>query len=210
MAAGGWATNAELINDVSRLGWIGDEVLDLSYGLGKFWSDWQPTFLTRNDLDPDKGDFSHDARMIPPEWLARFDTTVWDPPYRMSGRPDNVMGNRYGIDVPRSAKEIIDLLVAGTRSAVVCTRGEGTVLVKCQNTINGGRYIDQERFVIAAATGTSDDVELIGRFLLVTNPQKQPEDREQKTPRNNVSALLAFRRSRDAEASLFDIDWSKT
>ena len=35
-----WATNAEMIEDVARLGYLDGSVLDVTYGLGTFWKNW--------------------------------------------------------------------------------------------------------------------------------------------------------------------------
>lgn len=193
-------TNGQLMAAVDRLGWLGRDVLDLTYGLGKFWTEVEPVALLANDANPEKGTTSHDVLTpIPDLWALGFDSVVYDPPYRMSGKPDNAMGDRYGIDVARTRDQIIELLQVGTVFARGCTRPGGTFFVKCQNTQNSGRYINQEQIVIDAAMSSAfaPDVELLGRFLLITKPQKQPANREQRTPRNNVSALLAFRRHGD-------------
>lgn len=196
LSAGGWSTNAHLMADVAALGWVGPKVLDLTYGLGNFWTNHTPEDLTTNDLHPDKGEHSIDVTgTLPSEWDAAFHTVVYDPPYRMSGKPDNPMVDTYGLEEYRPAKEIERLLRFGTGFARACTMPGGIFLVKCQNQQSNGKYIDQERTVIDAACGRGDDTEMLGRFLLLTKVRSQPKGRTQRTPRNNVSALLAFGRS---------------
>ncbi len=195
LAAGGWKNNAELIAEVARLGWLDGRVLDLSYGLGKFWTEFRPDSLVANDLNPDKGDHHHDARNPPFEWHQSFDAVVWDPPYRMHGRPDTKMGHQYGIDVARTKDDILDLIGNGTVGASKCVAAGGWLHVKCQNMINGSTYIDQARYVIdtVAALG---DFEYRAPWYLMARPIPQPAGRRQLNPRNNVSQLLSFHRLR--------------
>ncbi len=50
-AAQKWPTNAHMIVDAARLGYLRKDwwTLDPTYGLGNFWTLWQPTwFVTRS------------------------------------------------------------------------------------------------------------------------------------------------------------------
>ena len=53
-AIGDRKSNAALIADCHRLGYLkaDDLVADVTYGLGRFWSDWAPDALLASDLDP--------------------------------------------------------------------------------------------------------------------------------------------------------------
>ena len=195
LAAANWANNAELVADVAKMGWLDGKVLDLTYGMGKFWSVFEPDALTKNDVNPDKGDHHYRAQQPPLKWVNSFDAVVFDPPYRMSGRPDSAMGSQYGIDVPRSKYELLGLLADGTRGAAACVKKGGWLHVKCQAQINGGKYVDQPRLVV-------DTVTELGTFTyrapwyLMSVPIPQPAGRRQLNPRNNVSVLLSFQRDR--------------
>lgn len=49
-----WPTNADLIADVAKLGYLDGPVLDTTYGEGTFWKMWRPNDLTACDIDPAK------------------------------------------------------------------------------------------------------------------------------------------------------------
>ncbi len=195
LAAGGWRNNAEMIADIARLGWIDSPVLDLTYGLGKFWDKHRPAELVANDLDPKRGDFTEDARQPPHQWWDRFQAVVYDPPYRLAGRRDQGFDDRYGLLEPTTRAEMLELIVRGSQGAARCTAVGGRCFVKCQAMINGGTYTDQPRIVQDAIEALPDEKFVLeGRFYLITRPRKQPAGRVQRTPRNNVSQLVAFRR----------------
>ena len=190
MSAGAWATNGAMFADIAKLGWFDGHVLDLSYGLGVFWNDFTPEHLVTNDIDPEKGAHSEDARRPPLTWYSRFDAVVWDPPFKMQGTPGEVMKGRYGIDEARTGKDTMDLVLRGAVGAAECARGGGRILVKCQNQICGGRYVDQVGRISQAMLRAGCKQGPI--FYLVSSPRPQPSDRRQVNPRNNVSQLVTF------------------
>lgn len=193
LSFGTWRTNAQLIADVARLGYVGPSVLDLSYGLGAFWTDWRPDKLVANDLNPDKGDHSIDVTGDPPdEWLERFDTTVWDGPYRMCGTPGHHQySDRYGIDRYLSIPERLDLLRAGVTFAAACTVDGGTVLVKCQDQVSSKRKIWQTITLVDHAAERG--LRFVDRFDLTSPRRAQPSGRQEHS-RSNTSQLLVFER----------------
>lgn len=190
MAAGQWSNNADMIADIGRLGWFDGDVLDLSFGLGVFWNQFKPGHLVTNDIEEGKGAHSEDARRPPLNWYGRFDAVVWDGPYKLQGRPGPVMEGRYGIDQKRTGDETMDLILRGSVGAAECAKKGGRVLVKCQNQICGGKYVDQVGRISAVmlrAGCTQGPV-----FYLVSSPRPQPSGRRQLNPRNNVSQLVTF------------------
>lgn len=193
-AAHPWPTNADLIADVARLGYIGENVLDLTYGRGLFWAKWAPGTLTANDIHPERGDHHHDATRPIREWRLQFDTVVYDPPYRMSGtRAGTDFDDRYGLDGPApTAANILEGIQAGTRTAARCTRPGGTILVKCQDQVCSGRKHWQTAHVTRAAEHTN--CTLIDRFDMIRPGRPQPAGRPQKHSRSNTSTLLVFRK----------------
>ena len=51
LAACAWPTNADLVVDLVRLGYLKpeDRVLDPTWGRGKWWTKWEPAELTKHD-----------------------------------------------------------------------------------------------------------------------------------------------------------------
>ena len=49
-----WSSNADLIADAAKLGYIYGEVLDCTYGYGTFWQKFRPAVLLGTDIDPTK------------------------------------------------------------------------------------------------------------------------------------------------------------
>jgi hypothetical protein len=190
-----WRDNADMIaTAVAPLGYIGADVLDLSYGLGNFWTDHRLSMLTANDVHPAKGDHSYSVYDDPPGcWVGRFATTVWDGPYKLSGRPAlGEFDERYGVDHYQAVESRMGLLRIGAIRAVECTRPGGTVLIKCQSQIVSGRRYNQieelTRVVEAAGARYADE------FHLTYRPRPQPPGRRQVHARSNSSCLLVFRK----------------
>lgn len=80
-----WTSNADLIADVARLGYLRQQsaILDPTYGYGTWWKNWQPDVLRRHDLDPAK---APDGAMDFTDLLyadGHFEAVVFDPPYKM-------------------------------------------------------------------------------------------------------------------------------
>lgn len=188
-----WPTNADLIADVAELGYIGERVLDLSYGRGVFWRKWKPKTLISNDIDTTTAaQHNHDVTVgMPLVWLDNFDTVVWDGPYRLSGKRDHPMDERYGTGGDyRSVKDTQTLLEAGVAQAFACTHEGGTVLVKAQNQVSGGKKRWQVRNLAVYAESCGGIQ--IDEFWMISSPRKQPPGRGQKTARSNASCLMVF------------------
>lgn len=185
-----WVTNADMVADLSLLGWFDGDVLDLTYGEGVFWKKFRPTSLTCNDLHPGKGDVSFD-------WsdpgsgvgaFRRWDVVVFDPPYKLQGTPSGVgSDDRYGVGVSRTVDEVVELHQRGCVTAQrLCVDG-GLVLVKTQPQRACNRFWDLSRIV----EDTFDDGWVLdSRCFMKHTP---PPQRTQKTPRNNLSQLIGFR-----------------
>lgn len=197
-----WSTNADMIADVARLGYLDGNVLDLSYGRGKFWTKHRPTFLTTNDLDPGKGDHHEDVTgPLRFDWYGRFDSVVWDGPYRLSGTRDDAkldgggadFDERYGIDGDyQPVSEVMGLLEAGVKTASRCVCKGGFVLVKCQNQVAGQKHFQAYRL---AAVGAEHGLVLVDEFIrMTTKARPQPKGRAQLRARSNYSTLLIMRR----------------
>lgn len=196
LAAQRWRTNAELVWDVSRLGYIGPSVLDMTCGEGGFWKLYHPDILFTNDLDPSHGAFHHhDFRNLPVEWSGQFDTVVFDPPYKMNGTPVLVdMDWRYGVDQKQSPEVRMAAIYAGLFEAARVVRIGGTVLVKCMDQVVSGRVVWQTDLITRVCAGL--ELTKVDRFDLLRTPMPQPPGRKQVHARRNYSTLLVFRKDR--------------
>ena len=188
-----WPSNAELIADCARLGYLRPEwrTLDCTYGFGTFWKAWRPDHLTGCDLIPEKSPLgeSVDFRFLP--WPDRyFDAVVFDPPYKLNGTPTDEVDGRYGVHVATTREERMALIRDGLTE---CARvlGAGYLLMKCQDQVNGGRVRWQTiEFTNHAQTL---GLELVDRFDMLGH-RAQPPGRRQVHARRNSSTLLVFQR----------------
>ena len=199
MGFGTWKTNGHLIADVARLGYIGRRVLDPTYGLGTWWTVWQPERLEASDLHAYTRTFSttptvwkRDFTDLPPQWEDRFDTVAFDPPYKLNGTPSQP-DVRYGVGEPSAWQDRHALIRWGIRECVRVVTPGGTLLLKCQDQVCSGkvRWQTREFADYAEAFGT----ELVDRFDMVSY-RAQPSGRRQVHARRNHSTLLIFRKAR--------------
>ena len=190
MADGPFHDNGDLIAHVASLGYIEGRVLDLTYGRGKFWTDFTPERLCTNDIDETTDAFlNHDFRATGFETGA-YDTVVFDPPYRLRGTPSlGEMDDRYGTTDPATRRDVIALLVGGAAEA--CRLSNKWVLVKCQDQVEGGQVRWQTDVVTAVAWAASFDK--VDWFIL-NGGRRQPAGRSQQHARREFSTLLVFRR----------------
>lgn len=188
-----WKDNAALVLDAARLGYVGNVVLDVTYGLGKFWSVFKPVKLIRNDLADTRGDYHYDYCLPPPvEWIEQFDTVVFDPPYRLSGARDRDSDERYGTETYTPIEQVLGEMESGLQFCWDCCRPGGTVLVKCQDQTSSGHKVWQTYRMVAH--GTALGLTLEDQFHCTYSPRPQPPGRTQRTSRSNYSTLLVFRR----------------
>lgn len=195
LAIHAWPSNAELIVDCARLGYLREDwwVLDCTYGLGTFWKAWCPPKLIACDLDPAKSPSgeSVDFRALP--WPDRqFDAVVFDPPYKLNGTPTEAVDGRYGVDEVATREGRTNLIREGLTE---CARvlGDGYLLMKCQDQVNGGKVRWQTiDFTIHAR---SLGLELVDRFDMLSY-RPQPAGTRQVHARRNASTLLVFKRAR--------------
>jgi DNA modification methylase len=200
LAATRWATNGQLIADVSRLGYLpaGAVVLDPTYGRGRWWTDYRPDHLIAHDLRLDGVDF----RRLP-ESAASVDVVAFDPPYiAQGGRSTSTLastGNdfldRYGLhDVPSTVDAITDMIGSAAAEFHRVLRPRGLLLVKCMNYVNGGRYRQAAYDILATVDHHGFD--LIDELVHLRRPGPQPRRDRQMHARRNYSLLFVFRRDR--------------
>lgn len=193
-AAHAWNTNAELINDVHRLGYIdsSDLVLDGTFGKGTWWKVWHPDTLVAHDKKIDGTDF----RDLPyPD--KTFDVAAYDPPYvSVGGRKTTTipeMHAAYGMDdAPTSPMEVQRLIDEGLTEMNRLTKR--FVLVKCQDYISSGKFFPGTIYTMAHAVGVLD-MEIVDRFIMITTPRPQPPRDRQVHARNNCSTLFVLKPS---------------
>lgn len=191
-AAYAWRTNGHLIEAVAQLGYLTPdmEILDPTYGHGVFWSVWRPVRLFGSDLDPEKGGgVSIDFRHLP--WSdGSFRAVVFDPPYKLNGRPDGTTDKRYGVHVNTPWQERMALIMDG---AAECARVTSDVLlVKVQDQVCSGKIRWQTLEVTERVRACG--MELVDRFDMLGTGRKQPEGRRQVHAHGRPSTLLVFRK----------------
>lgn len=186
----GRKTNAQAIAECVELGYLTDvmSVLDVTYGLGNFWSDWRPTDLTACDLNPEKApDFIADFRKLPFQDRS-FDAVVIDPPYKLQGKPaSGDFDERYGIEIPARWQDRMQLCEDGVIEAARVA--DDMLFVKCQNQVCSKKVRWQTTIFTEAAVGFG-----LVTQLQVNGYRPQPSGRPQRTPRNNFSTLLVLKR----------------
>lgn len=195
MAAARWLTNGHLLEDVARLGYLRKEwvTLDCTFGRGTWWKRWKPDELVTHDIKIDGVDFRH-----LPEANASFDAVAYDPPYRLNGRPDKAVDERYGTDVASSWQDRHALIKAGMTECVRVLKLGGVLIQKCQAQVASGavRWQDLE----FANYGAGRGLVLIDRFdMLGGRPQPRRSRADgapsvQQHARRAYSTLLVFKK----------------
>lgn len=191
-AAQYWPTNAHMIADVARLGYLGiGKVLDATYGEGVFWKEHKMTALntliTLDKYTPAmvKGDFTN-----LPFADNVFSAVVDDPPYKFNGTP-SPFERRYGVHLPTRWQDRLALIRASvTECSRVVAKG-GHLLVKCMDQVVSGKVVWQTDTVTRTAWDAG--LKKVDRFDFLNNPRVQPHER-QLHARRNYSSLLIFQK----------------
>jgi hypothetical protein len=208
-AAYWWASNAEMIADAARLGYLRQDwpTIDVTYGRGVWWKCFRPTVLVTHDLKIDGVDFRH-----LPHPDASFRVVAYDPPYKYNGTPTIADGSassdvdeRFGVDDSRTWQERDQLIREGMVEVARVVRPRGYVLMKCQDQVCSGSVHWQT--LDFSNHGAGLGLELVDRLdLLGTGRAQPPRRRKDKTaPGGYVpsgqqhaygrpSTLLVFRR----------------
>lgn len=199
LAATPWPTNADMILDVVRLGYLRDTdfLLDPTYGRGRWWTKWrQPDVI--HDITIDGVDFRH-----LPEADGTFDAVAYDPPYvAMGGRWTTGMTDffdRYGlVNAPKGPGELQAMCHGGLKECRRVVRRNGIVLVKCQDYVTSGKLWPGTYFMLSAAF--VHGFELVDRLEHIGRPRPQPARTRkdgkpvvQQHARRNLSTLLVLR-----------------
>lgn len=183
-----WTTNADLIADIARLGYLHweDRVLDPTWGAGGWWTVWHPRDLYRHDLTFDGIDFRH-----LPEPDRAFEAVAFDPPYKLNGTATPEVDDRYGVGTYASWQDRHTLIRDGITEMARVVKPKGIVLLKCMDQVCAGKKRWQTiEFPNHAATV---GLELIDR-LDKLGGRSQPEGRRQVHAHQNMSTMLIFRK----------------
>lgn len=194
-----WPSNAELIADCARLGYLRKEwrTLDPTYGYGTFWNAWRPNTLFGTDLDPEKT--MPTLRKMYPEGVdftdlpwseAFFDAVVFDPPYKLNGTPTEMVDERYGVHKVATWRDRMKLIEDGLTECSRVLKAGGYLLLKCQDQVCSGKIRWQTiEFTIHARTL---GLGLVDRFDFLSY-RAQPAGTRQVHARRNASTLLVFK-----------------
>jgi tRNA G10 N-methylase Trm11 len=190
-AATRWLSNAYMIEDVARLGYLSGRVLDPTCGRGVWWQRWMPEELVTSDLK-DGVDF----RNLPhPD--ASFDAVAFDPPYvSIGGRTTTgipAMHHAYGLtEAPRSPQALQAMINEGMGECARVLRCGGYLLVKCCDYVSSGKLWLGTHHTLTHALSLG--LECVDRFEYVGTPRPQPSGRRQVHARRNLSTLLVLRK----------------
>jgi len=151
LSHGAWPSNAEMIADARRLGYLTDDGLtwDGTHRLGVFWKAWRPQHLVATDLDPKYSPSNPEGvdACATNFGSETFDHVVLDPPYKLNGT-DQGEGHRYGVTGPyKSVEDRLRLMRAMLVEGHRVLRPGGTLLYKCQDQTNAGRKVWQTDLV---------------------------------------------------------------
>lgn len=185
-------TNAQALDDCRVLGYLTDEmsIVDLTYGLGRFWNIWRPEGLICADINPERtpDGVSTDFRATGLEDRS-VDAVVLDGPYKYAGGPskDTTMDDDYGVDPNMPPEERDRLLRDGVYEA--CRVARSVVLVKSQDQVVSGRKRWQTRMLANYAEGLGWRLKDV---LYVRSHRPQPPGRRQVHSASDLSALQIF------------------
>jgi hypothetical protein len=189
-AATAWRTNADMILAVVELGYIQphDDVIDLTYGRGKWWTKYKPGSLAHSE--------TWDFTALPYGLDAIFDVAVFDPPYVSTGGrktstiPD--FNDRYGTaTTPKNPYLTHEKNMRGLKNAMRVTKPKGLILYKCMDYVSSGELMMTSHWAWNEALDMGLTVQ--DRFIFLGNGSIQSKNRAQKHARNNFSTLYIFR-----------------
>lgn len=214
-AATAWHTNADMIEDVVRLGYIRptDSVIDMTWGRGIWWKKYtHPGPFTA--MCNEKGHQATPADNVtvltntdfretglPPDL---FDAVIFDPPYvAKGGRETSTIpdfNGRYGLDdAPRTPLQLHNHNALGLAEAKHLCKPGGLILVKCMDYVSSGALQPASTWMYYEAT-TMLGLQLHDRLIHVGSPGPQPKvnldgtTRRQVHARSNHSTLWVFKK----------------
>lgn len=194
-AASFWKNNAELIDDLAKLGYLKKDkkTLDPTYGRGKWWTKWKPEDFTYHDKAIDGVDF----RDLPYDDYS-FDQICFDPPYvcvggrSSSSESMSEMYQNYGLlEAPRSPQAVQNLINDGLSECFRVLNKGGFLFVKCQDYISGGKFWPGTYWTTNHALSLGLTIKDRIEHLSYGRPQPH---KTQKSLRRNLSTMLVFKK----------------
>jgi hypothetical protein len=192
-------TNGPLLATAAQL-WIkpDDLVVDVTYGMGNFWTRYRPRNLIAHDIVTVDG---VDFRQLP-EADQSVDVVVFDPPYIPNQGPNSTapqFTERYGLTTVagRNGSDVAELVAAGMKECARILRPRGRLFVKCMDYVSSGRLVTGRHFVCETALALG--LEQVDEFIhvkLTLGPQ--PEIVRQVHSRRAHSFLCIFEAPRGA------------
>jgi tRNA G10 N-methylase Trm11 len=199
LAATPWPTNADLIADCERLGYLRADAftLDPTYGRGTWWRRWRPDLMVEHDIRLDGVDF----RDLPHDG-GHFRQIAFDPPYvSIGGRNAENTGmgelhDRYGMaTTPTSPAGLQALICDGLKELDRVLSPGGVLLVKCQDYVSSGKLWLGTHWTLGCALALG--LTCIDRLEHYSpNPRPQPPGRRQVHARRNLSTLFVLRKGK--------------
>lgn len=197
LAATRWNSNADMILDLVKLGYLHEDwvTLDPTWGRGLWWSRWQPKELIKHDLFTLDGVDYRDL----PETDNSIDVVTFDPPYVSIGgrKPSRMaeMHDRFGmLTTPTSPAELQDSINWGLRSIYRVLKPKGIALVKNQDYVSSGKLWLGTHHTLTAALALGFQVQ--DRLEHIGSPRPQPDRARQVHARRNLSTLFVLRKPR--------------
>lgn len=188
LAAAPRASNAALIADVARLHLDRSMLtLDATFGRGTWWRVWSPDRLISVDRSKGEPMVRADFRRLP--FRRVFGLVAYDPPYKLNGTP-SAPDERYGVDLPATREDRERLIVDGVTGCADVMAPGGTLLVKIQDQVCGGKMRWQS--IMVAVHAASLGLRLVDRFDML-GARAQPAGTTQQHARDRGSSLLVFR-----------------
>lgn len=200
-AANHWTSNADLIADVAKLGYIKPEtdvILDPTWGKGIWWRRVKPKQLVRRDLAIDGFDFRN-----MPYSDNTFDVVAFDPPYvAVGGRSTSTIddfNDRFGLHTaPRTPLDLQVYMHDGFSECVRVVKPRGIILWKCTDYVTSGKIWLGTHYALTYALSLGCSMQ--DRFELIGHARAQPPRTRkdgspvtQKHARRNISTLFVFK-----------------
>lgn len=183
-------TNVDLMADCRDLGYINGAVVDVTYGLGAWWTGWVPEHFVASDIVLEKSPVGFSVDFTDTGYGSGCaDTWILDPPYKLNGTPTVSVDARYGVDKTASIGERHQLIMDGITEGHRCLRKGGHLLLKCQDQVASGKVQWQTHIFSGHAEGLGFRLK---DALFVSSYRKQPAGRRQVHSRRNYSTLLVF------------------
>lgn len=196
LAAHNWTSNAELILDCHRLGYLEDNwlTLDPTFGMGTWWKLWKPAKLACHDKDLDRTDF---RKLDYPD--GHFDAIAYDPPYCAKGgrKTSGIkeMDDRYGQDdAPATPALVQELINDGLTEMFRLVRPRGFVLCKSMDYVSSGKLWEGAFFTQQHARSLGFQTFDVLQHVGTGGPQ--PPRKRQVHAAHNSSTLFVFRKPR--------------